>query len=308
MFAHTSLVARRLLCVAVLPLSAVWAQSSKPKAPSGVEAIAGQATKVLQKAVEDGSLQRAGQQAKGLIQQAGSAPAGMLRQLGGSGVLDAVRGKTEPAQGGAAQKAGASAASAAAVSPLPPWNQAAGAQGTPVGVIEADQSDFDLNRSVFIYRGNVRARHPEFYIECEELEVEMIRETPTASKAAAKEATKADKKAVNQKTDSNKSRAAAKDSSGQAPPIRRAVARGPMVVIEKRSADGDLQQGRCRLLEYDGKTGEITLRDYPQVQKGNVLHVATTADTMMIFDRAGSLRTQGRPRTVILNENSQPER
>jgi lipopolysaccharide export system protein LptA len=87
------------------------------------------------------------------------------------------------------------------------------------------------------------------------------------------------------------------------PPIKKAIARGPMVIIEKRSLEGDIQQGRCKRLDYDGATKDIVLSDYPQVQKGNVLHIATTADTVMIFDKEGRLRTNGRPRTVILSDD-----
>jgi hypothetical protein len=173
------------------------------------------------------------------------------------------------------------------------------AKGTPNIIIEADRSDFDLNAAIFIYRGRVRARHPDFYIECEELEVHMIKEEPDKTKKGgppkappappAPSITKADAKA-----------------GKKAPPIKKVIARGPMVIVEKRSVEGDVQQGRCKRLEYDGKTGDIILSDFPQVQKGNVLHIATTADTTMIFDKEGRLRTNGRPRTVILSDD-QPQ-
>lgn len=280
-------------------------------AQDAAQAAAQQAAKALLKAGQDGTLERAKSQAKGLLEKAGSAPLQTLEQVGGKAMLKglgAAVGKGVSDRPQAANPSTASAPTPVGASPsaLPPLGNAEKAGGTPVGVIEADQTDFDLNRSLFIYRGNVRARHPEFYIECEELEVEMIREdaqAPADGNAKVKGAAKGEPKT----SSASKTAAAGKSgpSAPEPPPIRRAVARGPMVVIEKRSAEGDIQQGRCRRLEYDGKTGEITLRDYPQVQKGNVLHVATTADTVMIFDRAGSLRTQGRPRTMILNENSQ---
>jgi lipopolysaccharide export system protein LptA len=171
---------------------------------------------------------------------------------------------------------------------LPPLSPAAEIKGAPTVVIEADRTDFDLNTAVFIYSGHVRARHPDFYIECEELEVHMVKEEP-----AGKGQTKASPKPLLSKDGSKQD----KD-----PPIKKAIARGPMVIIEKRSLEGDIQQGRCKRLDYDGATKEIVLSDYPQVQKGNVLHSATTADTVMIFDKEGRLRTNGRPRTVILSD------
>lgn len=173
------------------------------------------------------------------------------------------------------------------------------ARGAPNVIIEADRSDFDLNNAIFIYSGHVKARHPDFYIECEELEVHMIKEDDSASK-------KTEKPKAAPKNDPISASGGNKED--KAPPIRKAIARGPMVIIEKRSLEGDVQQGRCRRLEYDGTTRNITLSDYPQVQKGNVLHIATTADTTMVFDKEGRLSTNGRPRTVILSDEQPPQK
>lgn len=166
----------------------------------------------------------------------------------------------------------------------------------PTVVIEADNSVFDLNEAIFIYTGNVRARHPDFYIECEELEVYMVKEE--SKKAPGTTTPKVDPK-----------KSADPDLMKRAPdknPIKKAIARGPMVTIEKRDEQGNVQQGKCRRLDYDQATGDITLSDYPQVQRGNVLHIATQADTTMVFDKTGKLRTNGRPRTVILSDEPTP--
>jgi lipopolysaccharide export system protein LptA len=177
------------------------------------------------------------------------------------------------------------------------------ARGIPNVIIEADRSDFDLNNAVFIYSGHVKARHPDFYIECEELEVHMIKEEEGKSKKEG------GKPSVASRQDPIISPGAGKaKKEDKAPPIRKAIARGPMVIIEKRSLEGDAQQGRCKRLEYDGTTRNITLSDYPQVQKGNVLHIATTADTTMVFDKEGRLSTNGRPRTVILSDDQPPQK
>ncbi len=161
---------------------------------------------------------------------------------------------------------------------------------TPTVIIEADSSVFDLKAAIFIYSGHVRARHPDFYIECEELEVHMAKQDD--SKAGRQAAPKSGSDSI--LSDDKKKE--------DAPPISKAIARGPMVTIEKRSEQGDVQQGKCRRLDYNGASGEITLSDYPQVQRGNVLHIATQPDTTMVFEKNGKLRTNGRPRTVILSD------
>jgi lipopolysaccharide export system protein LptA len=164
----------------------------------------------------------------------------------------------------------------------------------PTAIIEADNSVFDLKTSVFIYTGHVRARHPDFYIECEELEVHMVKQEE--SKGGPKPAPKVANDPI--LIDGKK--------KSEAPPIKKAIARGPMVTIEKRSEQGDVQQGKCRRLDYDGATGDITLSDYPQVQRGNVLQIATQSDTTMVFKKSGKFITNGRPRTVILNDAAAP--
>lgn len=178
---------------------------------------------------------------------------------------------------------------------LQPLNAQPSKNAQPTAVIEAEKSDFDLNAGIFIYSGNVRARHPDFYIECEELEVHMIMDQkgkpPTADSPPAPAKPDA---AI------TVAPAAKKD---KAPPIKKAIARGPMVTIEKRDENGDVQIGKCRRLDYDGATGKIVLSENPQVQRGNILHLSTQPDTTMTFDQSGRLQTNGRPRTLILSDD-----
>ncbi len=218
----------------------------------------------------------------------------------------AAEGPAAPSQapGPKVQEQPPAAASGPAPGALQPLGAASNqaARGAPNVIIEADRSDFDLNNAIFIYSGHVKARHPDFYIECEELEVHMIKEDDSASRTTNKP------KAAPRKDPISASGTGKGNKEDKAPPIRKAIARGPMVIIEKRSLEGDVQQGRCRRLEYDGTTRNITLSDYPQVQKGNVLHIATTADTTMVFDKEGRLSTNGRPRTVILSDDAPPQK
>lgn len=149
---------------------------------------------------------------------------------------------------------------------------------------------FDANRGYGLYVGNVKARHPQMYIECEELELYMAKqdETPAADKPAPLSAKDGDILAPPKKEKS------------QGPAIEKADARGPMVTIEKISDTGELQIGHCKHLIYDGKTGNSTLLEWPQVQAGNKLHQATEPGCVMIIDQKGKLTTTGGHRTIIL--------
>lgn len=174
----------------------------------------------------------------------------------------------------------------------------------PVAVIEADTSVFDPNTGILIYTGNVRARHPQFYIECEELEVHLDTKD---SKGGKPEVAKEEKPATPNRLDPVKSGGAGKaGQSSRQSSVKKAIATGPMVRIEKANDQGDLQRAFCRHAVYDGKSGVITMRDNPQVQTGNVMQVATTPDTVMTFDEKGNFNSNRRTRTVILSEDNAP--
>lgn len=179
--------------------------------------------------------------------------------------------------------------------PLQPLNldEAPKATKGQIDITATKSSFFDANNNYGIFTGDVKARHPQMYIECEELELFMTKQeggvlgAPKPKKVgpAAKDADIL---------------AAPKKPANTDPPIDKADARGPMVTIEKISEDGELQIGHCKHLIYDGKTKRTTLLEWPQVQAGNQLHKATEAGCIMIIEKNGKLTTTGGHETIIL--------
>ena len=84
--------------------------------------------------------------------------------------------------------------------------------------------------------------------------------------------------------------------------IKFAIARGRMVTIEKLTETGDLQIGHAKHATYDGATGNILLRDFPQVQRGQHLQIATDPVTTMTLKQNGALDTKGPSRTEIVQD------
>ena len=179
--------------------------------------------------------------------------------------------------------------------PLQPLNldEAPKATKGQIDITAQKSAYFDANNNYGMYTGDVRARHPKMYIECEELELYM-----TKQEGSVLGAPKPKKNAPAAK-DSD-ILAPAKKAANAAPPIDKADARGPMVTIEKITDDGELQIGHCKHLIYDGKTEITTLLEWPQVQTGNRLHKATEAGCIMIIDKNGKLTTTGGHETIIL--------
>lgn len=162
---------------------------------------------------------------------------------------------------------------------------------------------FDANTGIGIYRGSVRARHPNAYIECEELEIHMQKQTtgPDSKKKVSKAgdsdilASRSEKKA-----------AGAPTIGGQESGIDIAYARGTMITIEKFDEDGELQIGHCNEIAiYEGKTGNITLRGWPSVQRGSKLLEATDPRCVIVIDQAGRLKADGGVfRTTLIDEKA----
>jgi lipopolysaccharide export system protein LptA len=205
---------------------------------------------------------------------------------------DRKAGDTAPA----AAPSGAAAAPAVPPGPAPTPLQAVPdatqAQSKNAITIDADELTSDLKNAIFVYSGHVRARHPQFAIECEELEVHMVKEDEMPEK----------KEKPN--VDPVQAPAAKKDANSR---IKLAIARGPRVTIEKVSETGEIQRGQCKRAVYHGDTKEIVMSEYPQIQSGNLLHIATDPSTEMVFDPDGKFHaTGGRQRTIVLSAETAP--
>ncbi len=227
----------------------------------------------------------------------------------GQGTASSPAAATPPTTADAPPASAPAPAPMVAVVETPPPPPPAGPQPKPLQPLNLDEvpkatkgqiditaqksAFFDANNNYGIYTGDVKARHPQMYIECEELEIFMAKQggsilgapKPKKNGPAAKDADIL---------------AAPKKAANTAPPIDKADARGPMVTIEKISEDGELQIGHCKHLIYDGKTEQTTLLEWPQVQAGNQLHKATEAGCIMVIDKTGKLTTTGGHETIIL--------
>ena len=179
--------------------------------------------------------------------------------------------------------------------PLQPLNldEAPKATKGQIDITAQKSAFFDANNNYGVYTGDVRARHPRMYIECEELELYMTKQEGGVLGAPKP------KKPAPSVRDAD-ILAPPKKAENAGPPIDKADARGPMVTVEKISDDGELQIGHCKHLIYDGKTELTTLLEWPQVQAGNQLHKATEAGCIMVIDKTGKLTTTGGHETIIL--------
>lgn len=142
---------------------------------------------------------------------------------------------------------------------------------------------FDSKQAMGVFTDDVIVNHPQFHITCDVLEVYMLKdgETPEAKPRPA-----------------NVLPGEAEHTPDSS--VKQAIAKGRKVVIQKLSETGEVQIGICRHATYVGATGEIIMRDYPQVQRGRNVVIATDPSTVMTIKPTGELRTQGPNRVDII--------
>ncbi len=163
---------------------------------------------------------------------------------------------------------------------------------------------FDSETSIALFTDNVEVRHPQFFVQCDEFEVHMVKEEKTKEPESGK---KVDPIKDPLKDTVKPAPAAASGGAGDTAPgadssIKFAIARGRMVTIEKRTETGEIQIGHAKHATYDGATGNILLRDFPQVQRGQNLQIATDPSTTMLLKQNGALETKGPSRTEIIQD------
>ncbi len=174
-------------------------------------------------------------------------------------------------------------------------------------IITADTNFFDPSNSISVFQGNVKAKHPDFDIDCEELEIHMKKTEKKAGTGPAvpnSAAIDPAKQPAAASTPAATPESAPADGEGG---IEKAIAKGPMVTIVQKAPDGSTKIGKGRHVTYDGKTGDITLRGMPQIQDGYNMIIATSVDTVLVITADSKIRTSGPHETRLVQAGEQPK-
>lgn len=144
---------------------------------------------------------------------------------------------------------------------------------------------FDSKEAIGVFTDDVVVKDPRFHLTCDVLEVFMKKQSQGGNGAA---------KAANTE--------ASGSSEFENSDIDHAIAKGRKVVIQKLNEEGKLQIGICRHATYDGKTGDIILRDFPQVQSDTRSATATDRSTVITLKNNGQFEVKG-PHTTVLGKS-----
>jgi lipopolysaccharide export system protein LptA len=180
-------------------------------------------------------------------------------------------------------------------------------------VITAGSVFFDSRQGFGVYVDTVVVNHPQFHLTCDELQVYMDKEAEGEKGADGKPVTTATPPPVKGPTAGELAASGAADKPATAADkekaaggggLKRAIAKGRRVLINKMSDKGEPQTGIGREADYDGKTGDIILRGWPQIQEGRNLTVATEPSTYFLIKANGQFQTfGGRSQTRLLQED-----
>ena len=170
--------------------------------------------------------------------------------------------------------------------------------------IDATQSaSFNSKDRIAIFTGNVRVKDPRFELACDELTVYL-------NKGASPNAT----------PDPNAPPAAKPTPVATPPPapgapppsptpggsgIDHAVARGHVIIIQRKAAtkpgeEDKISIGRGGLGTFDNKSGDMVLKDWPNLEQNGSSLVATAQETVMTIHRDSSMNTDGPSKTKLI--------
>ena len=137
--------------------------------------------------------------------------------------------------------------------------------------IYADEASFDSGKNMGIFTGNVKVFDPRFNLQSDKLTVYLHK--------------------------------------GEDQGLEKAVAEGNVgVVRDKPDPNGGPPShavGRAEHGVYTAADGTVELTGMPKVQQGPNMHIATSAQTVMVINQDGHLDTHGPSRTEIRQEPKQ---
>ena len=181
----------------------------------------------------------------------------------------------------------------------PPTDDAAKGPETETDIDASQSASFNSKDRIAVFTGNVRVKDPRFELACDELTVYL-------NKGAAPGAT----------PDASGSPAPAKPATPPAPGaqpsppppgggIDHAVAKGHVIIIQRKAAtkpgeEDKLSIGRGGLGTFDNKSGDMVLKDWPNLEQNGSSLVATAQSTVMTIHRDSSMNTDGPSKTKLI--------
>lgn len=163
---------------------------------------------------------------------------------------------------------------------------------------------FDAATNMMVFTDEVVVDHTGFHLECDRLEIILKANAALGAGVTGGEEVSKEEPTTDPEPGSEGGEGGVVSVDGD-DPIEQAIASGGMVTITKKDAEGKLKTGRARKVVYEAATGDITMREYPQVQSGQSLMIATDESTIIVMKADGNHYAVGPHRMEIVADDDE---
>lgn len=172
---------------------------------------------------------------------------------------------------------------------------------TETDIDATTSASFNSKDRIAVFSGNVRVKDPRFELACDELTVYLNKGSTSDVAVPGASATPAPLKPA------PAAPGAAPTPAPQGGGIDHAVAKGHVIIIQRKAAtkpgeEDKLSIGRGGLGTFDNKTGDMVLKDWPNLEQNGSSLVATAQGTVMTIHRDSSMNTVGPSKTVLIQK------
>ncbi len=168
------------------------------------------------------------------------------------------------------------------------------AQETETDIDATQSATFNSKDRIAVFTGNVRVKDPRFELACDKLTVFLNKGAPT------------DAAAPGTPQPANPPAAPGAQPSPPAPGggIDHALAEGHVIIIQRKAAtkpgeEEKLSIGRGGIGTFDNKSGDMVLKDWPNLEQNGSSLIAKSQGTVMTIHRDSSMDCEG-PNTTRL--------
>ena len=174
---------------------------------------------------------------------------------------------------------------------------------TETEILATNGADFSSVEHIAVFQGDVRVNDPRFQLACQVLTV-FLTKAPAADSTGKATPTPAKTPAP------AKGGAPANADSNPGGGIDHAIAKGRVIIIQKRAAtkpgeEPKVSVGRADEAFFDNKTGDMVLHGWPSVEQNGDTLVSLAQSTVITLHKDNSMNTVGPSRTIIKQKPGQ---
>lgn len=175
-------------------------------------------------------------------------------------------------------------------------------------ITASQEVTFSQQSRTAVFVGDVAVKDPDYTLSCATLTAVLKKQAVGSGPTPGRAAASGTPSAVAKATPSESAGHGNGESAGSSN-LEKAIAEGNVTIIQDKvdPKTGKVQRyiGKGAKAVYDTATGDVTLTGWPQIQQDTNTHVSLSEHTVMVINRAGTIRTHG-PSTTTFTQAPEP--